>query len=370
MKKLIFFTIMVLICVRAGAQSKPGGNMRDSMRTAINLKSGNEQDVLSSFFQLAFNDLQSPQHSFQFQSSILAWESRFNPNIYEDTYYKKNRFARNFVFGLGVGTDSTNKLRNKNLSFKYAIINNRDSFLFSTNRLPFEKEWSRISEDAFTEYLNMYHHKVTNDNVKKAHDFVYYGKEKRTSVNELPDDFKAILKRKLDSSANFKGMPLEDYQVFEQKAYERFVAQQRKRALLTVGANINFDPAYNLNAEYLKGITNPLNTVNIDLDIRADYYDSVNAVTKSSRQLLQGSAGLNFIFNGSDNMPYVEFKLAVADSYISEGRKENEARNTFYLDGTFRLRLINNIWLPVEFKYDPKNGNFAGLLNVRFNLNN
>lgn len=369
MKKYILFILVAFVFNYARAQYPAyDTDNKSKMRTAIDLKSGNEQDVLSSFFQLAFDNLQSQQHSFQFQSTLLAWHSRFNPNVYEDTYYKRSRFERNFTFGLGLGTDSTNKFTNKNLSLKYAIINRRDSFLFSTSKLPYERDWSKINTDAFAEYLAMNHNDITNDNVKRAKRFAYPGHDSAISVNDLPADFRKILREKMDSNTYFKGLPLDDFQFYLKRAYERFVATQRKRGLLTIGGNVNFDPAYNLNMEYLKGITNPLNTFNIDLDIRGDYYDSVNANTNQSRQLLKGSAGLNMIFNGSDNTPYLEFKLAVADKYVLSGKTEKGNANTFFLDGTFRLRLINNVWLPIEFTYDPKNGNFAGLLNVRMNI--
>jgi len=33
-----------------------------------------------------------------------------------------------------------------------------------------------------------------------------------------------------------------------------------------------------------------------------------------------------------------------------------------------RIRIFNDIWVPFEVKYDPRNGNLFGFINVRANF--
>jgi len=46
----------------------------------------------------------------------------------------------------------------------------------------------------------------------------------------------------------------------------------------------------------------------------------------------------------------------------------DEKRDRLILNGTLRLRIYNDIWVPLEIKYDPDAGNVFGFLNVRANF--
>ncbi|MDQ3683666.1 MAG: hypothetical protein M3352_11455 [Bacteroidota bacterium] len=45
-----------------------------------------------------------------------------------------------------------------------------------------------------------------------------------------------------------------------------------------------------------------------------------------------------------------------------------ERRDSLTLNMTIRVRVISDIWVPLEIKYDPKSGNVFGFLNVRANF--
>jgi hypothetical protein len=47
---------------------------------------------------------------------------------------------------------------------------------------------------------------------------------------------------------------------------------------------------------------------------------------------------------------------------------QNEERSRLTVNGTARVRLFDDIWVPLEIKYDPVNGNVFGLINVKFNF--
>jgi hypothetical protein len=46
----------------------------------------------------------------------------------------------------------------------------------------------------------------------------------------------------------------------------------------------------------------------------------------------------------------------------------NEDRDRLFFNGTIRVRIMNDIWVPLEIKYDPKHGNLFGFINVRANF--
>ena len=46
----------------------------------------------------------------------------------------------------------------------------------------------------------------------------------------------------------------------------------------------------------------------------------------------------------------------------------NEKKDSFTFNGIFRIKIINDIWIPLRFKYDPQNGNVLGFLSVKYNF--
>ena len=96
---LFLFLLLVNSLQRASAQD----TLADRIITANDLKSGNWQDVFSSFFQLAATDLTGQTKSLKFQSTLLAIRSKTNPTLLVDTNYIKEGFSRNFQFNFEIG---------------------------------------------------------------------------------------------------------------------------------------------------------------------------------------------------------------------------------------------------------------------------
>jgi len=46
--------------------------------------------------------------------------------------------------------------------------------------------------------------------------------------------------------------------------------------------------------------------------------------------------------------------------------KETQIVNT--INGTLRILVTNNIWIPIQISYNPKTGNVFGLLNITTNF--
>ena len=110
----------------------------------------------------------------------------------------------------------------------------------------------------------------------------------------------------------------------------------------------------------------------LELDIKGelDIYDTT-AVSKSyNRNVLSSSAGINWIIykDKKSQKSYVEFKPALAYNNILSGQIPGETKSKFTGDGILRFRITDNLWLPIDIKYDPQSGKFFGLLNITSNF--
>ena len=65
----------------------------------------------------------------------------------------------------------------------------------------------------------------------------------------------------------------------------------------------------------------------------------------------------------------MELKVAASENIILSSPYADENKSQFTLDGTFRFRISENLWIPISFKYDPEHGNVFGFLNVTSNFN-
>ena len=94
--------------------------------TADSLASGSYNDVLKSFFQLAFNKVISQNKEINFTSNPFAVMAKMDTSLIVDTKYYKYRQLRDLNFSFGVKLDSSYKFNGFSSGIKYAIINRRD----------------------------------------------------------------------------------------------------------------------------------------------------------------------------------------------------------------------------------------------------
>jgi hypothetical protein len=93
-------------------------------------------------------------------------------------------------------------------------------------------------------------------------------------------------------------------------------------------------------------------------------------VTSQRRADIKASGGINFSLIKSKTQksilefkPYIEY-LAILTTPIGD-----EKKNLFSANADFRLRITDNLWLPLTIAYDLNKKNFLGFLNVAFNFN-
>ncbi|PZR09688.1 MAG: hypothetical protein DI539_21775, partial [Flavobacterium psychrophilum] len=86
------------------------------------------------------------------------------------------------------------------------------------------------------------------------------------------------------------------------------------------------------------------------------------------RQVFTFEPGLNLtIKTRRTQYSWAEFKLS--GGYTRLNRiYAGERKDSITLNGTLRIRVFGDIWIPLEIKYDPRKGNLFGFLNIRANF--
>ena len=79
--------------------------------------------------------------------------------------------------------------------------------------------------------------------------------------------------------------------------------------------------------------------------------------------------GFNWVFrNKSNDQSFFEFKFAGSYRHNFIYLYNEEKRDNLTFNGTLRIRVIDDLWIPLEIKYDPANGNVFGFLSAKLNF--
>src|SRR3982751_5635416 len=107
------------------AQKKPKDTV-PLIFTADSLATGNYKDVLSSFFQLAFNNFTGPNKELRFTSNPFAVMAKWDSTLLIDTNYYRYRHLRKLNFSFAGKLDSAYRFNGFSSSIKYALVDQRD----------------------------------------------------------------------------------------------------------------------------------------------------------------------------------------------------------------------------------------------------
>lgn len=350
---------------------------------ADSLASGNSKDLFKSFFQLALNRVTGNNKEIQFSSNPFAIMARMDSSLLESKNYINYTGLRNLNFSFSVKLDTAYKFNGFSSGVKYAIINNRDETVsdqFLRLALDTGKVFFKLNE-ALLQYIS----KFPNDREKQkkltdqSNNF-FAGK---TEFSKLDRELKDVIRQRArELNADTLELLNSNMGKHINRKYEDLRTRFHQRSLWTVGIS---DTTYKdqfffsnvvLSTEYLKGLddpTKPLRIVGVEFNSRAAY-NFIDNFSKAGRDLqrqsLQIEPGFNLVFRTRKTLySLAEFKISGSYYRIFSGLQTNEKRDSLTLNGTLRLRIINDIWLPLEIKYDPKSGNVFGFLNVRANFN-
>jgi hypothetical protein len=127
------------------------------------------------------------------------------------------------------------------------------------------------------------------------------------------------------------------------------------------------------NTELVKGL-NPFTKAknDLELNIRSQLQlvdDTLLVGRDLKRALFNFEPAINIVFKTkTTKKSYFEFKFSGAWYHNFSTLYANETRDRLFMNATIRIRILNDIWVPFEIKYDPKNGNLLGFINVRANF--
>jgi hypothetical protein len=375
--KKIFFSFLFLYSSYCFGQSvkeltaKDGAKSSQSkelIRTANDLKSGNWQDVLASFFQLAAGDITGKDHALSFKANLFAIKAKADSTLLVDTNYVRQKFARNFQFDFSLKLDTAYHFNGFKAGFTWALLNKRDSTVvqfFNNYSLQFNRSLQIV--------LVAYRASLSNSSggfnspedslkYKKVKDAIDKGFAEGTFASDV-------------FPKNFRDPRLDILYKNSDSTLRDFLKKVAMQPLLTLSAKGNFDKQKGFlnggDAElvYLQGLSIKSGG-RIESDLRANIgvKDTVLNTKTIRRTVFDIKAGFNISWV-KNNKSIFEFKPYAEYKSILKGTIPGEKKESFYASGEFRLRVTDNLWVPLTIKYDVKKGNFLGFLNVSLNMN-
>jgi hypothetical protein len=380
--KISVLTVGLLLCMAVPviAQKK----VANPVLTADSLATGNYKDVLNSFFQLAFERLTSPTKELKFTGTPFAVMAKLDTTLLVDTLYTKYRTLRNINYTFSLRLDTSFRFNGFSSGIKYAIINKRDETV------------SRV-------FLNMVRNNAKAKQLFALNDLIM-GK-----ISAMPNPGSAILEytdfRRGIKNFSALSKPLRDTilavaassdatrdlgETLKQNGdfnlaqtadsiYNDLRTNFNKNLLWTIGVT---DTTYKdqfvftnivIHTELIKGLNKFTEAKNdLELNIRSQLQladDTLLLKRDLKRAIFSIEPGINVAFKTRHTKKsWLEMKFSGGYYHNFSQLYANEERDRFFMNGTVRVRIMNDIWVPFEVKYDPKNGNLFGYINVRANF--
>jgi hypothetical protein len=351
--------------------------------TADSLATGNGKDVFKSFFQLAFDHLTNDNRELKFSSNPYAIMTRMDSSLLIDRSYLKYKYLRSLNFSFSGKLDSAYKFNGFSSGITYAIYNGRDetvSRAFVEKALHADQEFTDLNV-AMTQFITMAPDRATmrkyNDELNGFFSGALTLDKLDTVLQQQMKNIAAGFKTKrlLRMLKNNPALNIRDSSM---AAYKDLREDFQKGWLWTAGVS---DTTYKdrfflsnivLSTQVLKGISHARHVVGVELNLQASYQwldDSLRKGRDLRRQVLDIQPGLNLVFTTlKNNYSWAELKISGEYNRVLQGGYEGEKRDSLTFNGTLRLRLMKDLWLPLEIKYDPASGNVLGFLSVRLNF--
>ncbi|UKB79191.1 hypothetical protein [Chryseobacterium sp. MEBOG07] len=366
---IIFFFNIILVFAQNGVLSKKDLKSDSFYNKIEETKSGNWKDVLTDFMQASFKGLTSENKSFQFKANIFSLRAKADSTLLIDYNYtsKRETFYRNFQVQIGLNLDNDYKFKGFNYGFDWAIINKRDTTIASLAREEYEsgKYFEKLSS-ALIFALQKYRNIAPSDKYEKVEKLAKESIEKQyyLPIDNLPDDFKKILLEEQD------GIDAKKFLDTFQNELGRF----KRRPLLTIGFHSNFQKntkfldEFDANLVYLQGLKSKKGS-KLEIDFR-NQFKAKDSITTSviKRKEFSSQLGLNISIWETKEKSIVELKPNFEYKRIVSGIMTDEKNDQFLANADLRIRILKNLWVPLILKYDIKNNNLFGFLNVSFNF--
>ena len=387
MQKKILITLSLLASLivsnKTAAQVNPA---LATVFTADSVESGNAKDILTNFFQLALNNLIGDHKEINISSNPFAIMLKRNPKLSLDKSYKRYKPLRKLNFNLGMKLDSSFNFNGFSSGLKYSIIDQTDA---STSKLISQKLHTDplgLERDILADALNEQLLKISN----QAEQIKFV-----TSINNLFQDnvplnkmdagfqeiVKAIVKeKKLDKLADvFNRKAGQSFRTIDSLNFKELKNSIKNNLLWTIGVS---DSTYkdkfrfshiSIVSELSKGIFDPEpGDNNLEINVRAamDFSnDTLGSGRNLDRKIFSLEPGINWVIRDkTTERPFLEVKFSGSYYHNFANLYAGEKKDSLTLNGTLRIRILEDIWIPLEIKYDPKTGNAFGFLNIRANF--
>lgn len=349
------------------------------LKGAEDLKTGNYKDVLTSFFQLAATDLAGDNKSFEFKSTLFGIKLRADSSLLVDSNYVRQTFARNFQFNFKLNAEKDFKITGLTAGFTYALVNKRDRTLANFRDTQIEPVINKYIEQlskiqpAFIQSLpSAQRGQMTVEMTAAVDSFLQRG-----DTTFFPEAFKKFI----TAQSNDKESPFADIlkNVLTKKAFdgldsliENEYKKIDKKPLWTVSFNSatsDFNVFDNASFEtvFLQGAAQ--DAMEIDLRASFNYKDTV-VQNDDYRMFYGGKAGLNFnlLKNKKGTNHLIEFKPHFEYNRVLNGLLPDEEEEKFLANAELRIRITDQLWIPLTIKYDLEENNVFGFLNVTWNM--
>lgn len=384
MKKISIALISVTLLVLLESTVLGQRTTSTMQLTADSLTTGNAKDVFKSFLQLAFDRFTSDNKELKFSANPFAIMAKMDTTLLVDTNYVKYKHLRNLNFSFSGRLDSSYRFNGFSSGISYALINQRDETISKgfVQSVLLKDDFSKVNL-SLTSFITQL---LTTESTKAMTFLDQANKwmESDLTYDKLDPELQKVIKDSATSNNNsyflslLKKDPKLNFNAAAFHVYDSLRSLFQKRWLVTVGVS---DTTYKdqfmfsnvvLTGEILKGISNPNHVVSMELDVKGAYRfldDTLLAKRDLQRRALDIETGVNLVFNTrKTHYPWAEFKLSGEYHRISQGGYTGEKKDSLTINGTLRFRIVNDIWVPIEIKYDPGSGNIFGFLSVRLNI--
>jgi hypothetical protein len=372
--------LLVCMSVQVKAQVKKP----NPVITADSLTTGNYKDVLNSFFQLAFDRITSPDKTIKFTGTPFAVMAKLDTTLLIDTAYIKYRTLRNINYTFAVRLDTSYKFNGFSSGIKYALINKRDetvskAFLNMVRNKAKAKQLFALNDLILAKISAMPNPGAVmleyTDFRRGAKNFKALSPALRDSILAVAatSDATRELGETLKRNSDFNLAETAD------SIYQDMRANFNQNLLWTVGVT---DTTYKdqfvfsnvvFHTELIKGLNKFTEAKNdLELNIRSQLQlvdDTLQTGRDLKRAVFNFEPGINVAFKTrTTKKSYLELKFSGGYYHNFTSLYAKEDRDKIFVNGTVRVRIMNDIWVPFEIKYDPKTGNLFGFLNVRANF--
>lgn len=364
---LIFFNILTLHG-QNNIDLKQKSNI--ALKTVNNSKTGNWNDVFTNFMQLAAKNLAGDNKSFEYKTTIFAIKSEVDSTLLIDENYVKENFSRNFQINMGLKLDNDYKFKGFSYGFDWALINKRD---LSVNTLV-NGETAKLYEKYF-EILTKSRERYNADLDKnKDPDKLTKIKKIQEAISKNADEYIIPLDEFPKDFIKYLPSDYQDTRKYFGEVYAKELDSIKRKPLLTIGFNSNFQKnakfldEFDANLVYLQGLKSKKGS-KLEIDFR-NQFKAKDSITTSviKRKEFSSQLGLNISIWETKDKSIVELKPNFEYKRIVSGLMDEEKNDQFLANADLRIRILKNLWVPLILKYDIKNNNLFGFLNVSFNF--